>query len=297
MPVPNRFASYKAEASLWITLDTAVYYPDYLPEALDFYTPVIVNFGMLVKSSESSEALFRRIVGLKGEWMRVQLLRVFKRYVSPSANVENTRRKAKLEQMLVLFRDEMRPIQEVQAAYETRPEKDEAICALLWEGKTRGASGYELARKFFDLFAKVCPELEIDGSTNSSKDILVVKLLPEYPNDKRKVDFVVFDSDGFGVVALGYAHYDSDRGGGQEDDRTGNYYNFAHELQRYHTQTGKRLKAVFINDGPGLLAGSMWDDYAGLEEMDYANIRVMTLRMIPERLSTAWLLSQEDTEG
>lgn len=63
-----RFADYKAEASLWITLNPAIYYPDYLPEALDFYTPVLVNFGTLIKTSESSEALFRAIISLTSGW-------------------------------------------------------------------------------------------------------------------------------------------------------------------------------------------------------------------------------------
>ncbi len=199
--------------------------------------------------------------------------------------------------MLALFSHEMRPIQEVQAALRSRPTHDEAMAALLWEGKNRGASGYELARKFFGLLATTCPDVRPFGSTESSSDIFVAAHLPDYTNPRRKVDFVLVDSDRTTVLALGFLHYDSDRGGGQEDDRTGNYENFVYELKRYQAATGARVNALFVNDGPGLLAGSMWDDYARLETTGGEQIRVMTLRMIPERLTCDWLRGRRAAEA
>ena len=55
---------------------------------------------------------------------------------------------------------------------------------------------------------------------------------------------------------------------------------------------GLKTKIIFINDGPGLLIGSMWEDYSRLEDLNPKKIKVMTLRMIEERLSLDWL-----TEG
>ncbi len=52
-----------------------------------------------------------------------------------------------------------------------------------------------------------------------------------------------------------------------------------------------RTKVVFINDGPGLLLGSMWDDYAKLENSRPGKILVATLRMVSERIKREWLLS------
>jgi hypothetical protein len=46
---------------------------------------------------------------------------------------------------------------------------------------------------------------------------------------------------------------------------------------------------IFLNDGPGLLLGSMWNDYAALERVRPGRILVTTLRMVPERLSAEWL--------
>lgn len=47
---------------------------------------------------------------------------------------------------------------------------------------------------------------------------------------------------------------------------------------------------MFLNDGPGLLLGTMWDDYAKLEERWGNKIKVVTLRMIPERITMDWII-------
>jgi hypothetical protein len=77
------FADYRPEAHLWITLSTGDYYPDVLPQACELYQPVLVTFGQLIKSSHSSQDLFLAISEINPQWMRVQLCRVFRKYVSP----------------------------------------------------------------------------------------------------------------------------------------------------------------------------------------------------------------------
>lgn len=57
--------------------------------------------------------------------------------------------------------------------------------------------------------------------------------------------------------------------------------------------TGKNLKVIFLNDGPGLLLGSTWRDYAYIENLWPGLVKVVTLRMFPERISINWLLSKE----
>jgi hypothetical protein len=87
-----------------------------------------------------------------------------------------------------------------------------------------------------------------------------------------------------------FARYDSDRGGAQEDDRTGGYRDCAGEVLGFASRKklGK-LKVIFLNDGPGLLLGSMWADYSTLERSGKGRIRVVTLRMVPERITAEWL--------
>jgi hypothetical protein len=114
-------------------------------------------------------------------------------------------------------------------------------------------------------------------------------VFPDYPKADRPVDFVI--RDGKKVLAIGHARYDSDRGGAQEDDRTGQYRECAQELIRYADSKKMRTKVIFVNDGPGLLLGSMWKDYAYLESKWPGRVKVVTLRMVADRITSAWLRS------
>jgi DNA methylase len=109
-------------------------------------------FGQLLRTSESSVRLFIQISEVPNTWMRVQLLRVFRKYVSPEIPVEMLRRKKKTTDICNQFGSRFRSVQEVQAAYMTRPIPDEAMSALLWEYKSRGNKGYDLTERFFSLF-------------------------------------------------------------------------------------------------------------------------------------------------
>ena len=114
MAKEKSFIDYKEEGHLWITLATGEYYPDVLPLACELYKPVLVLFGQLVRSSHSSVDLFMAISGTKEQWMRVQLSRVFKKYVSPDTPVEMLKRKCASAEICEHFGSRFRPIAEVQ---------------------------------------------------------------------------------------------------------------------------------------------------------------------------------------
>jgi hypothetical protein len=297
------FADYKSDAHNWITLATGEYYPDILEPACELYKPVLVMFGQLLKSSESSIRLFEQISEIREGWMRIQLARVFRKYASPQTPVEMLKRKSDVKKICEQFGPAFRPIPEVQAKYATRPIPDEALSAVLWEYKDRGKKGYDLTERFFSIIRGLFPELPIKGPERAGKDVLmgtVFKDYPElfgqvfkaYPNEQRPVDFVLYDTDGTTVLAIGLARYDSDRGGAQEDDRTGGYKSCADEILLYAQEHNLKTKVIFVNDGPGLLLGSMWNDYAKLEESWPGKIKVVTLRMVPERITLDWLRSE-----
>ncbi len=290
--LPDSFANYKMQGHKWITLATGEYYPDILEDACKLYQPVLEMFGQLVKTSESSSRLFLRISEIGQPWMRVQLARVFRKYVSPATPVEMLKRKTKAQEICDQFGNKFRPIQEVQVAFESRPMPDEALCAVLWEYKDRGKKGYDLTENFFELFQSHFPEMIVEGPKRAGQDIRVGNVFDNYPNPQRPVDFVVFDSNKKNVLAIGLARYDSDRGGAQEDDRTGGYQSCADEILNYATEHNLATKVIFVNDGPGLLLGSMWDDYVKLENSWPGKIMVITLRMLPERITENWLLSE-----
>ena len=153
---PKSFADFKLEAANWITLATGEYYPDILKDACELYKPVLVLFGQLLKTSESSIRLFMQIAEQTDGWMRVQLARVFRKYVSPETPVEMLKKKTQAEQICREFGKGFRPVQKVQAAFASRPIPDEALCAVLWEYKDRGKKGYQGVEKvvYDQIFAK-----------------------------------------------------------------------------------------------------------------------------------------------
>jgi hypothetical protein len=293
MGMEKSFAEFKADGAAWITLATGEYYPDILPQACELYKPVLVLFGILLKSAHSSTDLFLSISEFKEQWMRIQLSRVFRKYVSPETPVEMLKKKMAAKSICERFGTGFRNIIEVQKKFLSRPIPDEALCALLWEYKDRGKKGYDLTERMFNILREQLPGFTMIGPERAGKDILLGEVFRSYPKSDRPVDFIIFDgtkTDVKKAVAVGLARYDSDRGGAQEDDRTGQYREVSQEIIGYADKNAlPRLKVIYVNDGPGLLLGSMWDDYAYIEKQGKGRIRVVTLRMLPERITAAWL--------
>lgn len=284
----KKFRDYKSEGSNWITLATGEFYPDILVDACQLYRPVLEIFGQLLKSSESSQRLFLETTEVKQPWMRIQLARVFRKYVSPNTPVEMLKKKSSAQWICDEFGKGFRPISEVQKAFSARPMPDEALCAILWEYKDRGQKGYDMTERMFELLRVQFPNYELYGPERAGRDILLGEIFEGYPKPNRPADFII-KKDGV-ILAVGFARYDSDRGGAQEDDRTGGYHNASSELLDYARGKELRTKVIFVNDGPGLLLGSMWNDYSYLEEVS-DDIRVVTLRMIVDRINEEWLNS------
>ena len=281
------FGDYQKEGHLWITLSTGEYYPDILPLACELYKPVLATFGQLLKKSHSSTDLFMTISETTPQWMRIQLCRVFRKYVSPETPVEMLKKKNAASHICENFGKRFRPINEVQKHFAERPMPDEVLCAILWEYKDRGQKGYDLTERLFIIMREQFPNLKVIGPERAGKDVLLGEIFKAYPKPDRPVDFVILDEDQ--PIAIGLARYDSDRGGAQEDDRTGQYRDCASEVLTYSRKHGLNTKVIFLNDGPGLLLGSMWRDYAYIEDIWKGKVKVVTLRMIPERITLEWL--------
>ena len=290
MTKEKSFGDYKKDARSWITLASGEYYPDILVDACQLYTPVLVTFDKLLQSSHSSTDFFRVIMSTPNQWMRTQLCRVFKKYVSPQTPVEMLKRKCDVEKICKQFGDGFRCIAEVQQKFCERPVPDEALCAVLWEYKDRGKKGYDLTGRLFELLRSLHPNLTILGPERAGKDVLLGLIFENYTKPDRPVDFVI--KDGETILAIGLARYDSDRGGAQEDDRPGQYREVASEIIAYaNVHQMNCLKVIYVNDGPGLLLGSMWNDYANIESQWKGRVRVVTLRMVAERITSKWLRS------
>lgn len=277
----------------YITLSTGEYYPDILEAACRLYSPVLETFSGILHRSESSIALFMNIVQEPNQWMRIQLSRVFRKYVSPETPVEMLKKKTQAEKICRDFGDGFRPIHIVQERFDSRPLPDETLCAVLWEYKDRGKKGYNLTDKFFDMIQGKFPDMYIWGPRGAGADIQATEIWSDYPNNRRPLDFIISSKDKKKIYAVGLARYDGDRGGAQEDDRTGGYKNCSDEILEYVHSHGLKTKVIFLNDGPGLLLGSMWEDYSCIEEWYPNEVKVITLRMVDERLPESWLKGED----
>ena len=282
--------SYTEEKASWITVVDGEYYPDDLEAAIPQYESIMLTFGSLLASSVSSAELLRAITeragGAKGD--RIQLLRIFRRYVSPDTSVEMLKVKSKIPQIIDNFGYRFRDIEVVQRQFTERPTPDEALIALLHEHDRRGQKGYSTSKLFFDWFAEnLRDNFSIFGPVGAGRDINLREHFENYPGD-RPVDFLISERTGtLRPLVVGLIRYDSDRGGAQEDDRTGGYRNVVKEVLDYN----KSLKLLFVNDGPGLLLGSMWKDYCEIEKSGQGRVMVATLKMLPERLTIEWIRS------
>ena len=109
------FRDFKPEERRnYITLSTGEYYPDILEDACRLYSPVLETFSEILHRSESSSALFMNISAVPNQWMRTQLCRVFRKYVSPETPVEMLKKSTKAKQICVEFGNGFRPIHIVQ---------------------------------------------------------------------------------------------------------------------------------------------------------------------------------------
>lgn len=290
----KKFRDYTVkERRNYITLSTGEYYPDILSDACRLYQPVLETFSQLLHKSANSKALFKSICEeIPNQWMRTQLCRVFRKYVSPETPVEMLKKSRQATKICNDFGEGFRSINIVQEKFDARPMPDEAICAVLWEYKDRGRKGYDLTDKFFDEIEANYPEVKIWGPRRSGADVQARSFWPNYPNLSRPLDFVISSPDKKIIYAVGLARYDGDRGGAQEDDRTGGYKNCSDEILSYVHENKLHTKVIFLNDGPGLLLGTMWDDYSKIEERYPNEVMVLTLRMMEERLTMEWLRSE-----
>lgn len=280
------FVDYKKDQAKWITVIESEFFPDYLEKADLLYAGVIEHFKRLARSADSSQDLLREIVKVKDK-QATQLMRVFRKFVSPDTSVEMLKRKSKVEEIIRDFGDAFRPIGEVMENLDSRPDKDEALMALLYEYKDRGKKGYELTKTFFAWFnARYGEDYLLAGPEAAGPDIQLKKALPGFEG-KVPADFVVSRKDGTPLV-VGFARYDSDRGGAQEDDRTGGNRDKITEIRKYAQERRVALNLLFLNDGPGLCLGSMWDDYCALEDYGEGDVMVCTLKMLDERFTQAW---------
>lgn len=174
------FSDYKSKASQYITVIDSEFYPDYLDEARTIYGSVIEQFADLADTANSSAQLLTSIVE-KPNPSRTQLLRVFRKYVSPDTSVEMLKVKKKILSIINDYGHRFRDIEKVRANLASRPNPDEALMAIFMEYKSRGQKGYELTEAFFLWFeSNFGSEYLIQGPIRAGRDVMLDEVLKDW---------------------------------------------------------------------------------------------------------------------
>ncbi len=276
-------------------IDTTIRFPEVLDLLIDKYGNSIDLFCQLIIDSSSSEDLLRKIRSPdRDSNERMALLKMYRRCVAPVLDTETTKKIKKInsETLIEDYGHTFKPISKLNRQFSALPKEYKyALAALVGEYDTRGQLGYELTGIFFDWFEqKFAGRYTIEGPRGAGRDIELSELYPAFQGS-YPCDFVVRRCTDTEVLAVGFARYDSTRGGAQSDDRTGGNANKVEKAKAFDTITPTHLKLIFLSDGPGLLHRDTWEEACALDGQWNGRVRVITLKLAAKRVSPEWLES------
>lgn len=274
-------------------IDSSVRFPEILEALVRKYSSAIDRFCQLIEESSSSEDVLRRIREAGGDSEeRMALLKMFRRCVSPVLDTERSKkiRAVKTETLIQQYADTFKPIGTLKSQFNNLSlEARFALAALVGEYDDRGQSGYLLTGHFFDWFEKNFKnKYEIRGPRGAGRDIELSTIYPAFKG-AFPCDFVVRRCLGDEVAAIGFARYDSTRGGAQSDDRTGGNALKVEKARAFDALTPTKLKMIFLSDGPGLEHRDTWREACDLDGQWDGRVRVVTLKLAANRITSDWL--------
>ena len=288
------FCNIKDPHSIITPIQNGSTFPEFLQEKIDKYAPYIEDFCNIIQESSSSREVLEKIrnpsIKMDKE-KRMALLKMFRRCVSPVCDTEATKKIQKIPTSVFIenYAHTFKPIEKLKKQF-LSPPKDHisALSVLLGEYDTRGAQGYILTDLFFTWIEETFEILSIEGPRGAGQDIQLSAVFPDYVGS-YPCDFVIRDRQSGDVLAIGFARYDSTRGGAQSDDRTGGNSDKVSKAIRFSKESGHNFKVIFLADGPGLAHKDTWLETCELDGAWDGNVRVTTLITAPERITADWL--------
>lgn len=282
--------------SVVTAIDSGVTFPEFLPQRVNSYQAEIQLFCQLIQESSSSAELLERIRTPRAfsADMRMSLLKLFRRCVSTVCDTEATKKITKTPTYVFVqnYGHTFKDINVLKFQFANLQNHEMvALASLLGEYDNRGEQGYLLTNSFFNwVEASYGGAVTIEGPRGAGKDIQLSQVFPNFIGD-FPCDFIIRERTTGRVLAVGFARYDSTRGGSQSDDRTGGNSDKVNKAMQYCYSTGNSFKLIFLADGPGLVHRDTWEETCRLDGAWDGNVRVTTLRTAPERLDLNWLRS------
>lgn len=276
-------------------IDSGMTFPESLNVLLPKYESAIKLFQSLIASSSSSAELLANIRSPKlDKDVRMSLLKLFRRCVSTVCDTEATKKIQSIptDQIVANYGHTFKPIDKLKKDFGSLSREERGtLAALLGEYDSRGQSGYQLTELFFSWFeSKFGKVFKIKGPRGAGRDIELRSILSDFDED-YPCDFVISDRKTGDVVCVGFARYDSTRGGAQSDDRTGGNSNKLDKAINYERSTGNHFKLLFVADGPGLTHKDTWAEACKLDGAWGDRVRVSTLKLLERRVTQDWLRS------
>ncbi|EMV9370039.1 hypothetical protein AADU81_003844 [Vibrio alginolyticus] len=272
-------------------------FPEVMTGRLSDQSEVIALFAKLVNESSSSADLLAKIRKPRAfnTKMRTSLVKVFRRCVSTVCDTESTKKTSNTlpnETIVENFGHTFKDISILKKQFTNMSKENiAALSALLGDTDKRGSQGYALTALFFEWFKdEFIDQFTIEGPVGSGSDIQLSTVFEDYVGE-YPCDFVIRKSVCNTPVAVGFARYDSTRGGSQSDDRTGGNSDKVSKAKNFCIETDKDFKVIFLADGPGLVHGDTWAESCTLDGSWEDNVRVMTYKLLQERLTAEWLNS------
>jgi hypothetical protein len=274
-------------------IDSTIRFPEVLDILIDKYDHPIEVFCQLIKDSKSSAEMLAKIRSKdRSADERMALLKMYRRCVSPVLDTEATKKIKKIstDSLVETYGETFKPISKLRSQFSDLPKEYRyALAALIGEYDTRGQLGYQLTGAFFDWFEiHFADQYIIEGPRGAGPDIELSEIYPDYKGS-FPCDFVIRRHSDREVVAIGFARYDSTRGGAQSDDRTGGNANKVDKAKAFDQKTPTRLKMIFLSDGPGLTHGDTWEESCILDGQWDGRVRVVTLKLAATRITPDWL--------
>lgn len=290
----NNFLRTICDLSKIITpIDSTIRFPEVLDLLIEKYDNAIDVFIQLIEESESSAEVLQKIrTKDRNADERMALLKMYRRCVSPVLDTETTKKIKKIstDTLVEAYGETFKPISKLKAQFSDFPKEYKyALAALVGEYDTRGQLGYQLTGAFFDWFEDhFAGSYTIEGPRGAGRDIELSEIYPDFKGS-YPCDFVIRRVTDNEVLAVGFARYDSTRGGAQSDDRTGGNANKVEKAKAFDKVTPTHLKLIFLSDGPGLMHGDTWEEACVLDGQWNGRVRVITLKLAAKRITPDWL--------
>lgn len=226
--------------------------------------------------------------------MRMALLKIFRRCVSGVCDTEATKKITAISTRSLVdnYGSTFKPITKLKEQFADLTDVFVSVLAVsIGEYDNRGKQGYVLESQFADWFEERFKDhLTIEGPRGPGPDVELSTVIPGFIGS-CPCDFIFRNCLDRSVVAVGFARYDSTRGGAQSDDRTGGNAAKVYMIREQCQSLRITFRVVFVADGPGLAHNDTWREAVRLDGLWDGNVRVTTLKLASERITLEWLRS------